>query len=299
MQVGFIGLGHMGSGMAANLLAADHALTIYNRSPARTETLVGKGAKLAKTPGDAARGQVVITMLANDAALEHVVFGKSGVLEALAPGAIHVSMSTISVALAERLATAHGEKGQEFVAAPVFGRPDAAAAAKLFIVAAGKPAAIATCQPLFDVLGQRTFVVSDEAPKANLVKLSGNFLIASVIEALGEAIALVGKAGIRRAQYVDVLTNTLFGAPVYKTYGGLIAEERYDPAGFRAELGYKDITLALSAAKDLKVPMPMASLIADHFLALIAAGGGTLDWSALALIAKRDAGEPTGLSPSE
>ncbi|MGZ8417049.1 MAG: NAD(P)-dependent oxidoreductase [Methyloceanibacter sp.] len=171
MQVGFIGLGHMGSGMAANLLAAGHALTIYNRSPARTEPLVGKGAKLAKTPGDAARGQVVITMLADDAALEHVVFGKSGVLEALAPGAIHVSMSTISVALAERLATAHGEKGQEFVAAPVFGRPDAAAAAKLFIVAAGKLAAIATCQPLFDVLGQRTFVVSDEAPKANLVKL--------------------------------------------------------------------------------------------------------------------------------
>ena len=209
-------------------------------------------------------------------------------------------MSTISVALAERLAAAHRDKGQEFVAAPVFGRPDAAAAAKLFIVTAGKPEAVAVCQPLFDVLGQRTFIVSHEAPKANLVKLSGNFLIASVIEALGEAIALVSKAGIDRAQYVDLLTATLFGAPVYKTYGALIAEERYHPAGFKAELGYKDVQLALSAAKDLRVPMPMASLISDRFLALIAGGGGALDWSALGLLAKRDAGETTTLSrPSE
>lgn len=299
MQIGFIGLGHMGSAMAANLLAAGHALTVYNRSSAKAEPLVGKGAKLAKTPGDAARGQVVITMLADDGALEHVVFGKSGILDALPPGAIHVSMSTISVALAERLAAAHGDKGQAFVAAPVFGRPEAAAAAKLFIVAAGQQAAIATCQPLFDALGQRTFIVAHEAPKANLVKLSGNFLILSVIESLGEAIALVGKAGIDRAQYVDILTATLFGAPVYKTYGGLIAGEHYRPAGFKAELGFKDITLALSAAKDLKVPMPLASLISDRFLALIAGGGGGLDWSALGLLAKRDAGEANTLSPSE
>ena len=206
-------------------------------------------------------------MLADDHAVEQVVFDEGGILDSLAPGAIHVSMSTISVALAERLAAAHRDKGQEFVAAPVFGRPDAAAAAKLFIVTAGKPEAVATCQPLFDALGQSTFVVSQEAPKANLVKLSGNFLIASVIDALGEAIALVSKAGIDRAQYVDLLTATLFGAPVYKTYGALIAEERYHPAGFRAELGYKDVQLALNAAKDLLVPMPMASLISDRFLA--------------------------------
>ncbi len=175
------------------------------------------------------------------------------------------------------------------------GGPTLAAAGKLFIVAAGKPEAVAICQPLFDALGQRTFIVSHEAPKANLVKLSGNFLIASVIEALGEAIALVSKAGIDRAQYVDLLTATLFGAPVYKTYGALIAEERYHPAGFKAELGYKDVQLALSAAKDLRVPMPMASLISDRFLALIAGGGGALDWSALGLLAKRDAGETTTL----
>ena len=299
MQVGFIGLGHMGRGMAANLLAAGHALTVYNRSSDKAGLLIGKGARMAKTPGDAARPQMVITMLADDHAVERVVFDEGGVLDSLAPGAIHVSMSTISVALAERLAGAHRDKGQEFVAAPVFGRPDAAASAKLFIVTAGKPEAVATCQPLFDALAQSTFVVSQEAPKANLVKLSGNFLIASVIDALGEAIALVSKAGIDRAQYVDLLTATLFGAPVYKTYAALIAEERYHPAGFRAELGYKDVQLALKAAKDLLVPMPMASLISDRFLALIAGGRGALDWSALGLLAKRDAGETTTLEPSE
>lgn len=299
MQVGFIGLGRMGSGMAANLLAAGHALTVYNRNPAKAEPLVAKGATQAKTPAEAARGQAVITMLANDPALEQIVFGKRGILDALAPGAIHVSMSTISVALAERLEAAHRDKGQEFVAAPVFGRPDLAASGKLFVIAAGKRETVAICQPLFDALGQRSFIVSHEPPKATLVKLSGNFLIASVIEALGEAIALTNKAGIDRAHYVDLLTSTLFGAPVYKTYGGLIAEERYHPAGFKAELGYKDVQLALSAAKDLRVPMPMASLISDRFLTLIAGGGAGLDWSALGLLAKRDAGEATTLMPSE
>jgi 3-hydroxyisobutyrate dehydrogenase-like beta-hydroxyacid dehydrogenase len=299
MQVGFIGLGRMGSGMAANLLAAGHTLTVFNRNPAKAEALVTKGAQLAKTPGDAACGDVVITMLADDRALEHVVFGENGILPALAPGAIHVSMSTISVALAERLAASHREKDQEFMSATVFGRPDLAASAKLFVVAAGKPATIARCKPLFDVLGQRIFEISDQAPKANLVKLSGNFLIASVIEGLGEAMALVSKAGIDRAQYVDLLTSTLFGAPVYRTYGGLIAEERHHPPGFKAELGYKDVQLALGAAKDLRVAMPMASLISDRFLALIAGGGGSLDWSALGLLAKRDAGEQTTLAPPE
>jgi 3-hydroxyisobutyrate dehydrogenase-like beta-hydroxyacid dehydrogenase len=299
MQVGFIGLGRMGSGMAANLLAAGHALTVYNRSQAKAEPLVRKGAHLAKTPGDAARGDVVVTMLADDRAVEAMVFGPDGILAALRPGAIHLSMSTISVALVERLVTAHREKGQELVSAPVFGRPDLAAAAKLFIVAAGKREAISRCQPLLDVLGQKSFLVSHEPPKANVVKLSGNFLIASVIEALGEAVALTSKAGIDRVQYIEILTNTLFGAPVYKTYGALIAEERYHPAGFKAELGYKDVQLALAAAKDLKVPMPLASLLSDRFLTLIASGGGGLDWSALALLAKRDAGEQATLAPSE
>jgi len=299
MQVGFVGIGRMGSGMAANLLAAGHALTVYNRSAAKAESLVHNGAKRAATPGGAARGEVVITMLADDHAVEQAVFGEGGILDALPRGAIHLSMSTISFALAERLTAAHRQKGQEFAAAPVFGRPDAAAAAKLFIVAAGKGEAIRRCQPLFDALGQRTFIVSEAAPTANLVKFSGNFLIAAVIEGLGEAVTLVSKAGVDRAQYVDLLTSTLFGAPVYKTYGALIAEERYHPAGFKAELGFKDVRLALNAAQQLEAPMPLASLLADRFLALMAAGGGGLDWSALALIAKRDAGEQTKLVPSE
>lgn len=220
-----------------------------------------------------------------------MVFAKDGILAALAPGAIHVSMSTISVALFERLDAAHREKRQEFISAPVFGRP--------FVVPAGKRETVATCQPLFDVIGQRTFPISDKPLMANLVKLSGNFLIASVIEALGEAFALTGKAGIDRARYLDILTNTLFGAPVYKTYGKLIAEEHYTPAGFKAGLGYKDVSLALNAARKLKVPMPLASLIFDRFLALLASRGGDFDWSALALLAKRDADGETPLRQSE
>jgi len=295
MKLGFVGLGHMGTAMAAQLLAAGHALTVHNRTSAKAEPHVKNGAMLAETTGKAAKGEAVVTMLADDAAVEAAVFGPDGILEALAPGAIHISMSTISVALAERLGEVHGERGQLFISAPVFGRPDAAAAGKLFIVAAGPAAAIATCQPVFDVLGQRTFVVSEHAPNANVVKLSGNFLIASVIEALGEAFALIDMAGIDRAQYLDLLVSTLFGAPVYKTYGGLIAEERYQPAGFKAELGYKDVGLALYAARDLDVPMPLASLIAERFRMLIEAGGKDFDWSALGLLAKRDSGVATPL----
>jgi 3-hydroxyisobutyrate dehydrogenase-like beta-hydroxyacid dehydrogenase len=218
-----------------------------------------------------------------------------GVLARLKTGSIHISMSTISVALAEQLASAHQAAGQRFVAAPVFGRPEAASAGKLFIVAGGEPKTVQFCQPLFEVLGQRTFIIADEPPKANLVKLSGNFLIAAVIETLGEAFALVGKAGIDRARYLDILTNTLFGAPVYKTYGGIIAEERYAPPGFRARLGFKDIHLALEAARALMVPMPVASLLRDRFLMLIATGSGDFDWSVLAALAARDAGEPSPL----
>ena len=296
MQVGFIGLGNMGSGMAANLLKAGHALTVYNRTPAKAEALVADGATLAKAQGEAARGDVVITMLADDVAVEEVVFGADGVLAGLKTLSIHISMSTISVALAARLASAHQAAGQRFVAAPVFGRPEAAAASKLFIVAAGESKTVQACQPLFEALGQRTFVIADEPPKANLVKLSGNFLIAAVIETLGEAFALVGKTGIDRARYLDILTNTLFAALIYKTYRGIIAEERYAPPGFKARLGFKDIHLVLGAAEALRVPMPVASLLRDRFLTLLATGAADLDWSALAALASRDAGEPSSLS---
>lgn len=295
MKVGFIGLGNMGSGMAANLVKARHQVTVFNRTRSKAEPLVRAGAERAATAAEVAQGEVIITMLANDHAVEQIVFGKDGVLASLPAGAIHVSMSTISLGLAERLAAAHREAGQVFVSAPVFGLPEAASAAKLFIVAAGEPEALKTCQPLFDAMGQQTFVVGEEAPLANLVKLSGNFLIASVIEALSEAFALVGKGGIDPRQYLEILTGTLFGAPVYKTYGGLIAEERHHPAGFTALLGLKDVQLALEAARSLRVPMPMASLISDRLVTLLASGGQDLDWSALAKLAKRDAGAGASL----
>jgi 3-hydroxyisobutyrate dehydrogenase-like beta-hydroxyacid dehydrogenase len=238
-------------------------------------------------------GDIVITMLSNDAAVEAVAFGNDGILASLRPGATHVSSSTISVALSERLAAAHAEAGQQFVAAPVFGRPEAAAAAKLFVVAAGAPAAVQPISPVFDAIGQRTFVVSEEPKAANLVKLSGNFLIASVIESVGEAMALVAKAGVDKNEYLEILTSTLFGAPVYKTYGGLIAREEFEPAGFAAELGQKDIRLVLAAAEVLQTPLPIASLLRDRFLTLLAHGGGSLDWSAVGALAAWEAGGPS------
>lgn len=291
MKVGFIGLGHMGAGMAANLLGAGHEVTVYNRTLGKERALVELGAHAAGRVADACQGEAVVTMLADDRAVEGVVFGDQGVIGSLGPGAIHLSMSTISVALSERLARAHAKAGQRFVAAPVFGRPDVAAAGKLFIVAAGAPDAVAACSPLLEALGQKTFSVGDEPQAANLVKLSGNFLLASVIEGLGEAMALVGKAGVDRHQYLELLTSTLFTAPIYKTYGGLIAEGKFEPAGFAAPLGYKDIRLTLAAADSLRVPMPVASLLRDRFLTLLAQGGEALDWSGIGQLAARDAGQ--------
>lgn len=291
MRIGFIGLGQMGAGMAANLVRADHEVIVYNRSSAKTDALVAQGAHRAAAVAEACRGDVVVTMLSNDEAVEAVVFGDGGVIESLARGAIHISSSTISVALSERLDLAHTKVGQRFIAAPVFGRPDAAAAAKLFIVAAGARDAIAAAAPVFDAIGQRTFVLGEEPRAANLVKLSGNFLIGSVIEALGEAMALVAKGGVDRRQYLEVLTSTLFSAPVYRTYGSLIADEKFEPAGFAAPLAHKDIRLTLAAAESLRVPMPLASLLRDRLLTLLARGGESLDWSAIGQLAAIDAGE--------
>jgi 3-hydroxyisobutyrate dehydrogenase-like beta-hydroxyacid dehydrogenase len=232
-------------------------------------------------------------MLANDEAVEGIVFGDDGIVSSLAPGATHVSSSTVSVGFAERLTEAHAQAGQQFVAAPVFGRPEAAQAAKLFVVAAGAPAAVEALSGVFDAFSQRTFVVSEEPKTANLVKLSGNFLIASVIETLGEAMALVNKAGVDKHQYLDILTSSLFDAPVYKTYGGLIAGEQFEPAGFAATLGQKDVRLVLAAAEDLQVPLPTASLLRDRFLALLARGGAHLDWSAVGALAAWEGGAPS------
>ncbi len=290
MKIGFIGLGHMGSAMAANLVKAGHDVTVFNRTPDKRRALLELGAHEAGSVADACHAEVVVTMLADDAAVAGVVLAKDGVVENLGKGAIHLSMSTISVALSKQLSEAHAHAGQRFVAAPVFGRPDAAAAAKLFIVAAGEAAPVEACRQLFDALGQRTFAISTEATAANLVKLSGNFLLAAAIEALGEAIALVGKAGVDRRAYVDLLTSTIFPAPAYKIYGDLIAESRFQPAAFAAPLGFKDIRLALAAAESLGVPMPLGSLLHDRFLRLLAQGGDRLDWAAIGGLASQDAG---------
>ena len=231
MRIGFIGLGQMGAGMAANLVRAGHDVVVYNRTAAKADALSAQGAHRASSIADACRGDAVVTMLSNDAAVEAVTFASGGVVESLVRGSIHISSGTISVALSESLDAAHATAGQRFIAAPVFGRPDAAATAKLFVVAAGAPDAMAAAAPVFEAVGQRTFKVGERPPAANLVKLSGNFLIGSVIEALGEAMALVAKGGVDRLQYLELLTSTLFNAPVYKTYGTLIAEKTFEPAG--------------------------------------------------------------------
>jgi len=291
MKVGFIGLGHMGAGMAANLLKAGHEVSVYNRTPGKTAPLAELGAHVATTIAEACQGEAVMTMLANDEAVESVAYGEAGLLASLRPGGLHVSSSTIGIALAERLTASHASASQHFVAAPVFGRPDAAAAGQLFVAAAGAEAALAIAAPLLAAIGKQTFVMSEQPSRSNLVKLSGNFLIASVIESLGEALALVGKGGVDKQLYLDLLTSTLFGAPVYKTYGKLIVEENFEPAGFAASLGYKDIRLALAAGDELKVPLPLASLLRDRFLALLANGGENLDWSAIGHLAAKDSGQ--------
>ena len=291
MKIAFIGLGNMGTAMARNLVRAGHELTVWNRTLAKTEPLKAGGAKVAQSAGDAAKAaEVVITMLADDAAVESAVLHAGGVLENLPRAATHISMSTISVVLSKRLAEEHGKRGQHYVTAPVFGRPEAAAAGKLFVATAGEKAAVERCKPILELLGQRVFVIGDKPEMANVVKLSGNFLIASVIESLGEAIALVRKYGIDPHEYVEFLTNSLFAAPVYKTYGGLIADARHETAGFALRLGLKDIRLALAAADSVNAPLPVASLVHDHMLAAIGRGREKSDWSVLGQLAAEDAG---------
>lgn len=292
MKVGFIGLGRMGQGMAANLLAAGHDVTVFNRTVAKTDALAAKGAHAATTVAGACSAGVVITMLADDAAVAGVAFGEGGIVPSLARGALHVSMSTISVELADQLAAAHADAGQRFVSAPVFGRPEMAAAAKLFIITGGRANDVAECAPLFEAMGQRVFPMGDAPRSASLVKLATNFLIMSVIESVGEAMALVGKEGIARREYLDFLTSTLFDAPVYRTYGGLVADGDFTKVGFAARLGLKDVRLALAAGEELRVPLPLASLLRDRFLALLAMGGEGLDWSAIGALAARDSGQP-------
>ena len=291
MKIAFLGLGNMGSPMAQNLIRAGHEVTVWNRTPGKADAMKSEGAKTGQSPAEASENaEIAISMLADDDAVRSAVLGDESLAEALPKGALHVSMSTISVALSRELASEHSKRGQLYMTAPVFGRPEAAAAAKLFVAAAGDKAAVDRAMPVLEALGQRVFVMGDKPEMANVVKLSGNFLIATVIESLGEATALARKYGIEPHRYIEFLTNSLFAAPVYKTYGGLIADEKYKPAGFRIRLGLKDIRLAIAAAEAADAPLPIASMIHDHLLTAIARGMDDMDWSATAKLAAENAG---------
>ena len=293
MKVGFIGLGNMGKGMARNLIKAGHIVTVYNRTRSHAEQLQKEGAVVAGTPAEACNGEALITMLADDNAVEQIAFGtkgSEGIVNALGANAIHISMSTISVALSDRLAEAHTSKGSAYVAAPVFGRPSAAEAGQLAIIAAGSAEALKRGETLFSAMGRQTFAVGDKPSIANLVKLIGNFMLASMLETLGEAFALGRKAGLDSGLLLEILTGTLFPVPVVKNYGGMIARQEFEPAGFKLPLGLKDVRLVMAAAESLNVPLPLASLIRDHFISALAHGWEEKDWSAVSLVSAEAAG---------
>ena len=290
MKIGFVGLGRMGSGMARNLLRGGHEVVVYNRSRAKAGALVGAGARVADSPADACRGsEAVVTMLADDRAVEQVVFGEDGVAASLPSQGIHVSCGTIGIALAKRLATEHGRRGQGYVSAPVFGRPEAAESKNLLVVAGGRAELVERCRPLFDAIGRQTFAVGPEPWQANAVKLCGNFMIAGMLEAYGEAFATLRKADVAPLGFVEIM-SALFGSPVYANYGRLMAEEKFEPAGFALRLGLKDVRLVLEVADECAAPMPLASLIRDHLLSAVAHGQGDLDWSSVGKVAERQAG---------
>ena len=287
---GVVGLGHMGEAFARNLIADGYEVTVYDRSQARMELLESAGAKVASGLGDLALCQVILTSLPDDSALAQVALSAEGLVHVLAPGAIHISMSTISPDLSRRLSEQHQLAGQGYVAAPVLGNPDLAHARKLFVIAAGAAPALTTASPLLERLGQRLFSMGEDPGAANLMKLAGNVLTALTLESMGEVLALLRKGGIDVHAAFEVLTNSLFDGKVHKTYGGKIADGRYSPPGMTAPLAVKDLRLALAEAERAAVPMPATSLVHDRLVGLIARGWAGLDWSALGLLAASDAG---------
>lgn len=293
MDIGFIGLGAMGLPMAANLLAAGHQLKVYNRTAAKADPLIQRGAELrSNAAAVASPGGIVITMLADDAALQGVVVGVDTIAHRLAPGGIHLSMSTIAPATSRRLANYHAENGSIYVTAPVFGRPDAAAAKRLWVCTSGPAAAKHKIAPLLEAMGQKTFDFGEEVGAANAVKLSGNFLIAAAMESMAEALAMLEKSDIDRVAAIEMLTSTLFACPVYQGYGKAIAQMRHTPVGFQLPLGLKDMELVLKTGAEVRAPMPVAAILRDRFLSSIAKGRTELDWSGFALAARDDAGLP-------
>ena len=300
MRIGFVGLGNMGTPMARNLIRAGHELVVYNRTRSRADALAKEGARIADSPAHAANGQdIVISMLANDTAVDSVALGSNGIAEGLERNGVHISMSTISPDLSRRLETSHSDHGQRYLAAPVFGRPEAAAAAKLFIVAAGQKDVLAEVESIFAALGQRTFNIGARPEQASLVKIFGNFLIMCTLEGLGEVFTAARKADIDPKAVLDVLSGTLFGCPIYNNYGPIIIDEKFSPPGFKMPLGLKDVRLMLDAAEKLGTPIPFGNVIHDRFVSAIANGYGELDWSAMTLAIAQSAGLPPRSAPSQ
>jgi hypothetical protein len=275
MDIGFIGLGHMGAAIAGRFLKAQHTVRVWNRSPEGAHKLAAAGAQVVNKPDDAFKGDVVFSMLGDDDALRAVLL-ESGVLERASRNIvpIHVNMATVSVAFAEELAALHAKRGIDYIAAPVMGRPDAAAAGKLHVIAAGPTAAIEKVQPLFDVAGQRTWRFGEIASRANVVKVSMNFMLAAACEAMGEAAALATGYDIEAGDLLDLASHSLFPGPVYEGYGRLIAAGTFEPAGFKARLGLKDVRLAIAAAEAVTTPMPQASQMRDSLLEALTRGEG-------------------------
>lgn len=290
MTVGFVGLGAMGQGMAASLLRAGHPVRVWNRSPGPVAALVAQGAQAADGPADAFAAEAVVSMLADDAAVERLLLDPA--LLAGARATVHVNMATVSVALAERAEALHAEHGIGYVAAPVLGRPPVAAAGELNILAAGAPEALARAEPLLAAMGRRTWHFGASPSQANTAKISTNFLLACAIESMAEACSLAEANGVRPTDLVEMLTGTLFPGPVYSGYGAMVAERRYEPAGFKLPLGLKDVDLALTAGAAARVPLPFGSVLRDAFLDALAHGDGEKDWAAVAAVARRRAGLP-------
>lgn len=291
MKIACLGLGAMGRPMAANLLGAGHDVVLWNRTREKAESLAREaGGEVAPSPAEAAAGaELAVTMLSDDEAVEAVVTGPEGVFAGLESGAVHASMSTISPALSRRLAAGHDDRGQRYLAAPVFGRPDMAESGDLVVVAAGPGEAIDASREAFEVLGQRVVEIGPDVERANVVKLAGNFLLAAAVESMAEAFALVEKHGVDPAEFLEI-ANGVFRSPVYEGYGGLIVEEAYEPAGFALKHGIKDVRYGLDAAADAAVPMPVASVVHDRCLSGVARGWEEMDWSVLGRIAAEAAG---------
>jgi 3-hydroxyisobutyrate dehydrogenase-like beta-hydroxyacid dehydrogenase len=289
MQVGVIGVGRMGSAMARNLLKAGHRLRLFDTNTAPLRTLEKEGASIAASAKDAFHGDAVISMLPNDDAMR-AVFGAGGILPDGGCETIHVNMATASVACAEELTALHKARGVPYVAATVWGRPDAAAAAELSIAVAGDANSIDKVQPLFDALGQRTTRVGAEPRMANVAKIAGNLMVASAIEAMGEAAALVRGYKMEAADFLDLIVTALFEVPVYRGYAEQIARGTYEPPGFDMRLGQKDVRLALAAGEKVNVPLPFANVLRDAFLDALAHGDENKDWAAIAKVAARRAG---------